>query len=517
MKTSRPILAALVTFALAAQAIMASGFRTEQSGPAGATGAPGPSGPSGPTGANGAAGAVGATGATGPTGANGAAGAAGAVGATGATGPAGATGDAVWTAGSNALYYPTDAVGIGDNPATCADIDGAGGDLTVNDDISMRGAADTIALIQYCAASTFRIYSGTTDGADNRSAAIGGGGAISPDRGALSIWNGNEEGTAPGAWSTEGGFVPTGHLSLITGNASAEVRLTGEDGGTDNRLAVSGAGFALTGNTNDNLTLGAGIRAYVTDWIGIGGTTAGTAACIDNDGADRLYHDTDCDGTKDAGENFVDYGPDNLGAVTNATFNSASTGNTLTFTDQDNISVAANCYGPPSGVPNTATPALPETSSNHIVWPLAFTFANTVDEQMTCWWHVPDDVNVAGTITLQLLGYTPDNVAAGDVDFEVLGKSITPGTTAGTGDDLAAAWSAADGTGADELDYDLGANEKEDRKGTAPFALVNAKPTAAGDTMYWQIYRDANDATHDDSTATTVYITDFVVRYTRTQ
>jgi hypothetical protein len=42
-------------------------------------------------------------------------------------------------------------------------------------------------------------------------------------------------------------------------------------------------------------------------FIAIGGTTAGNSACISNDNADRLFHDTDCDDTKDAGEDYLDY------------------------------------------------------------------------------------------------------------------------------------------------------------------------------------------------------------------
>ncbi len=40
--------------------------------------------------------------------------------------------------------------------------------------------------------------------------------------------------------------------------------------------------------------------------IGLGGATAATAACVSNDGADRLFHDTNCNGVKDAGEDFLD-------------------------------------------------------------------------------------------------------------------------------------------------------------------------------------------------------------------
>jgi hypothetical protein len=41
-------------------------------------------------------------------------------------------------------------------------------------------------------------------------------------------------------------------------------------------------------------------------YVAIGSVDRTAAACIDNDGSDRLYHDTDCDNTKDGGENFID-------------------------------------------------------------------------------------------------------------------------------------------------------------------------------------------------------------------
>jgi hypothetical protein len=40
--------------------------------------------------------------------------------------------------------------------------------------------------------------------------------------------------------------------------------------------------------------------------VGVGGLTTAAAACIANDGADRIFHDTDCDEVKDAGEEYID-------------------------------------------------------------------------------------------------------------------------------------------------------------------------------------------------------------------
>jgi hypothetical protein len=44
----------------------------------------------------------------------------------------------------------------------------------------------------------------------------------------------------------------------------------------------------------------------VADNLGVGNVDAASAACIANDAADRLFHDTDCDNTKDDGENYID-------------------------------------------------------------------------------------------------------------------------------------------------------------------------------------------------------------------
>ena len=72
----------------------------------------------------------------------------------------------------------------------------------------------------------------------------------------------------------------------------------------------------LTLGANENITLGAetldhnGTDFAFSDAISVSGTVLATsyednATCIDDD-SDRLYGDKDCDGTKDAGENYID-------------------------------------------------------------------------------------------------------------------------------------------------------------------------------------------------------------------
>jgi hypothetical protein len=43
--------------------------------------------------------------------------------------------------------------------------------------------------------------------------------------------------------------------------------------------------------------------------VAIGGATSALSACISNNGADRLFHDTNCDGVKDLVDNFIDLYP----------------------------------------------------------------------------------------------------------------------------------------------------------------------------------------------------------------
>lgn len=64
---------------------------------------------------------------------------------------------------------------------------------------------------------------------------------------------------------------------------------------------------------------------FIDSVIGLGSTTLASAACVANDASDRLFHDTDCDETKDAGEEFIDA----VDTDTNANTICSGTGNYL--------------------------------------------------------------------------------------------------------------------------------------------------------------------------------------------
>jgi hypothetical protein len=75
---------------------------------------------------------------------------------------------------------------------------------------------------------------------------------------------------------------------------------------SDGSLTWSTGNFAFSTAGGGDLTLATGSLLLVNDRVGFGALTAAGAACISNDLADRLFHDTDCDGTQDPGENHID-------------------------------------------------------------------------------------------------------------------------------------------------------------------------------------------------------------------
>lgn len=94
--------------------------------------------------------------------------------------------------------------------------------------------------------------------------------------------------------------------------------------------------------------------------VQIGSTTAASAACICRDAADRLFHDTDCDGVNDAGENFIDeVGGGGAGDITDVW--TCSTGDCSAITAAAGDSLDAGSANASS--PATRSTTLPATCS----------------------------------------------------------------------------------------------------------------------------------------------------------
>ena len=111
------------------------------------------------------------------------------------------------------------------------------------------------------------------------------------------------------------GDSPKGCWTSATG---PEFCLFGEDSGGTLRLGANTASMLElvlqnegAGATGLHLN-GAGSRLRVqgdgllSGSVGVGATTLAGSACISNDNSDRLYHDTDCDDSQDAGEQYID-------------------------------------------------------------------------------------------------------------------------------------------------------------------------------------------------------------------
>ncbi len=90
------------------------------------------------------------------------------------------------------------------------------------------------------------------------------------------------------------------------GSASGSDELPSNQGGTTRKLTVTQI-LALISDSNvpDNLTISSSSNLETAGCLQIGSLTSSSATCICDD-ADRAYADKDCDGTKDAGEEYLD-------------------------------------------------------------------------------------------------------------------------------------------------------------------------------------------------------------------
>lgn len=107
----------------------------------------------------------------------------------------------------------------------------------------------------------------------------------------------------------ENTFKAEGGLKTGNGVTTTQVVLLVDLPGTDLTLTYEHSDGTLYSNYPFGVTGTGGITANGTliaeNGVQIGSETASLAACISNS-SDHLYHDTDCDQVKDAGENFID-------------------------------------------------------------------------------------------------------------------------------------------------------------------------------------------------------------------
>lgn len=224
------------------------------------------------------------------------------------------TSSELWQNGTNGYFSNTEAIIVGADAAFDADGIGTGaaGDLKVTDDVEIGGDALWFA-------SSFTIAPATTDAADNANGSIGYTGFT---RGGRWTFYGNEDSASiDGSLQGITGKDDEARVSLLAYDVSDNINTLTIYNPTIGDAADIGWAFESNVASN-NVALYDGVRLFVNDWIGIGSETAAGSACLDNDGADRLYHDTDCDGTKDGGEEYIDQAGGAANSFT--TFNASS-------------------------------------------------------------------------------------------------------------------------------------------------------------------------------------------------
>jgi len=92
------------------------------------------------------------------------------------------------------------------------------------------------------------IRNNTSDGADNATLLIGGGGSISQTRGAFLELQGNEVASVGGRFFIIGGSVATGHVGFQTSHASASIQFNSANGSAS--WSMDGNGDFLQNVTN---------------------------------------------------------------------------------------------------------------------------------------------------------------------------------------------------------------------------------------------------------------------------
>jgi len=320
-------------------------------------------------------------------------------------------GAGLWEDGTFGVFEDDKAVIVGVDAAWSV-LDGTVGDLKVTDDLEIDGNHLAFYLTGALGAATnvANIRGSTSDASDTGQISIYPGNSAGPTRGAYLTLNGNEGGTAGtqgDVWLASGDVASSRVTVRSEGATGSEIYIEAEDGATDNLFTVTASGFDFSGNSGDNVTLQSGIKAYVNDWIGIGGTNAGASACIDNDGADRLYHDTDCDGTKDAGEEYIDQAGGAGGGTSVIRFDATALHATETnFAPIDeeagtNVEYLMTLYGPTTDVcRNGKFPVPPDADlTQSVTMRLWFTGDGTADASGTdvIWYVKMSDVDAGET------------------------------------------------------------------------------------------------------------------------
>lgn len=155
-------------------------------------------------------------------------------------------------------------------------------------------AADTFS------ATNWSITADTADGFDTKVIIANGGGSTGATRGAELILYGDDRAVVPGWLSLATG--DSGSMTVTGNNASGKIDLVQEGAVANTRILMIDEGVGLSGDANDLVALDTLLLAFAA----AGATDAANGVCLADDGADRIFHDTDCDGTKDAGEEFID-------------------------------------------------------------------------------------------------------------------------------------------------------------------------------------------------------------------
>lgn len=125
----------------------------------------------------------------------------------------------------------------------------------------------------------------------------------------------------------------------LSSGAAGDVQYSDGSGGLDSE---TGFNYDDTGNVLSTGAAGIGGLVAV-DSVGVGGSTFASAACISDDGADRIFHDTDCDAVKDAGEEYIDFQPTSF----DTDYGNEIINSDWTFTSGGSIDISVGTLFPP--------------------------------------------------------------------------------------------------------------------------------------------------------------------------
>lgn len=203
----------------------------------------------------------------------------------------------LWTDGTNGYFSNTEMIVVGADAAeSIADTGFTGGAgslfvsgqigveglfftdtglVVLNDGANTNGVAITVSGMEVNGSGNpWGITANTSGaGAHTQALAFAGGGTISSSTGAYLVANGIDDLTAAGDFEINTGDVSGGDVVInLSNTTAAALRVNAAEAGVDTLVFNAASGLALTGDSDNGLTLGADMFLRITETTGGGGT-----------------------------------------------------------------------------------------------------------------------------------------------------------------------------------------------------------------------------------------------------